>query len=74
MEGRKDRQTLFYRALPATAGGPKRCLLFNSFNLYELKKINVNVKSFVELPCFTSAGFQIMFHSFMKYFAVEQKS
>ena len=49
-EGRKDRQTLFYRALPATAGGPKRrCLLFNSFNLYEPKKINVNAKSFVDL-------------------------
>ena len=32
MEGRKDRQILFHRTLPATAGSPKRETL-NSVNL-----------------------------------------
>ena len=48
--------------------------LFNSFNIYEPQKINVNAKSFVEHLCFTLADFQIIFQSFMKSFRVEQRN
>ena len=32
MKGRKDRQTLFYRTLPVTAGGPKMLIHMQGSN------------------------------------------